>query len=93
MSCGLRAEPRASAGRAVLRINGFRGRFADRPANLAQCYESISVRTVATIGVDGWILGGERWLAQSLLEPRVVAYGGEVVVLSRLPAERREPLD
>src|SRR5947207_379440 len=32
-------------------------------------------------------------LAKSLLEPRVVADSGEVVVDSRLPAERRERLD
>src|SRR5204863_10090337 len=32
-------------------------------------------------------------LAKSLLEPRVVSYGGEVLVPSRLVAERREELD
>src|SRR5439155_22165447 len=95
------AGPRASVSSSVLRLSSATAR---RTASMPQTYQggyvTVKVHTSdARLGQRGCRptrLGSSRSRptrsAKSLLEPRVVAYGGEVVVSARVLAEPREQL-
>src|SRR4051794_34526201 len=51
------------------------------------------IRRHGRASAAGLVAARAKRLAKSLLEPRIVADGREVVVRPRLVAERREPLD